>query len=67
MEEPLTPKDKSFLLCGDNGETEADGEAADACLFAAAACSGVPYFLGLPLFLLTPVSKGEETADGEEL
>lgn len=42
---------------------EAAEEAKPESRLAAAACSGVPYFLGLPLFLFT-VSGGDDTAEG---
>lgn len=64
LDDPPTPKLKSFLFGGDNADADCE---LDDSLFATAACSGVPYFLGLPLFLLTPVSNGEETAEGAEL
>lgn len=51
--EPASP----FLV-----EATAAEEAEEEMRLAAAACSGVPYFLGLPLFLLT-LSGGEEIAD----
>lgn len=57
----------SFLLGEDKRGTVEVGEDKEESLLAAAACSGVLYFLGLPLFLRTPVCNGEETADGTEL
>lgn len=57
----------SFLLGEDKRGTVEVGEDKEESLLAAAACSGVLYFLGLPLFLRTAVSKGDETAEGAEL
>lgn len=57
----------SFLLDEDKRETFGVGEDKEESFLAAAACSGVLYFRGLPLFLRTPVCNGEETADGTEL
>lgn len=62
---PPPPKEEwSFLLGFEIGD-EGDGDE-DESLLAAAAASGVPYFLGLPRFLRT-VSNGDDTADGTGL
>ncbi|KAA8549714.1 hypothetical protein F0562_001268 [Nyssa sinensis] len=46
-------KDWSFFFGGEIGNEVEGGDDNDS-LFAAAACSGVPYFLGLPLFFHMP-------------